>query len=151
VAFPAFRRTRESGRRQLEADLHLVVLAADQGGFELDVADDSTAFHDQVIAKSVGLRAQNLDIGDPMNPAQAQRLSDEPVFDDPFPEHRVSGVIDLGLRILRLERRLGRGTLFRVVRLELCHIAHWVWHSTLYVIKDIITYKRAAGRQPSAT
>ena len=77
---------------QLEADLDLVGLAADDFGLELDMAGYATLGHDQVIAARVEFGAQYLDVGHTQLPQAAQRFTDKDMLDNAFPQGRMNEV-----------------------------------------------------------
>lgn len=77
---------------QLEADLDLIGLAADDFGLELDMAGYATSGHDQVIAARVEFRTQHLDVGHTQLPEPAQCFTDKDMLDDALPQGRVNEV-----------------------------------------------------------
>ena len=74
---------------QLEADLDLIGLAADDFGLELDMAGHAAAGHDQIKATRVEFGAQHLDIGHAPLPQAAQRVPDKDMLHDALTQGRV--------------------------------------------------------------
>lgn len=77
---------------QLEADLDLIGLAADDFGLELDMAGHAAAGHDQIIAARVEFGAQYLDVSHTQLAQAAQRFTDKDMLDNAFPQGRVNEV-----------------------------------------------------------
>src|SRR3546814_18102599 len=74
---------------QLEADLDLVGLAADDFGLELDMAGYATAAHDQGLAARGEFGAQYPNVGQTPLPQTAKRLSAKNMPDHSFPQGRI--------------------------------------------------------------
>lgn len=74
---------------QLETDLDLIGLAADNFGLELDMAGHAAAGHDQVIATRIEFGAQYLDVGHTQLPQPAQRFTNKDMLDDALAQGRV--------------------------------------------------------------
>src|SRR3546814_17246755 len=71
---------------QLEADLDLVGLAADDFGLELDMAGYATAGNDQVLTARVEFGAQYLDVGPTQLTQAAQRFPAQDLLANAFPQ-----------------------------------------------------------------